>query len=204
MIDFSLAWLRSHLLDPVGARQEEWVLFGSSVLYLHGLRSAESVGDVDVFVSRRVWGLLLDLLAVPGDHGCTVETPRAGDPPFIAYRIKTPIHLFYDWTKRDEEWISVADTFEHAETVSFPILDVGGRTYADWRCASLDTVRTHKAKSYEANLGSAAHAKHGRDLKLIDERLGIGPGKTGSFVVGAPEDPRGPIGGRFGRNQGWD
>jgi hypothetical protein len=77
LIDDTLAWLRGRLESAYGLT--DYVLFGSTVLYLHGLREAESVGDVDVFVSRRVFDHLTDprfrLTAVP-EWSREEPTPR--------------------------------------------------------------------------------------------------------------------------------
>lgn len=142
----ALAVLRG-LLVLAQARPGEYVLFGSAVLYLHGIRSAESVGDVDVFVSRRVWGQMLEMEA-------DVLTPRAGDPPLLEFADLTAgkaLHAFYGWSARDP-WMSVEACFDSAE-------DVGG-----WRCASLEVIRGHKAHAHL----SPDRAKHERDLALID------------------------------------
>lgn len=132
----------------------DYVLFGSAVLYLHGIRSGESVGDIDVFVTRHAWGNLLAL------DGVRVLTPRAGDPPFLEFHdlCRTPIHVFYDWTARDG-WLSVQECFDTAE-------DVRGATGYPFRCASLATIRAHKDAAI-----SRGHAKHVADVRAIDRYL---------------------------------
>lgn len=148
-VEFSL-WQLKRLLWHVAAGRHEYVLFGSGALYLYGIRAAESVGDLDVFVTHRVWGKLFAL----GTDYFTVETPRAGDPPFLAHGLTCPIHVFYDWTRRDE-WMSVKGCFASAE-------DVRG-----FRCASLATIRQHKSFAHL----SPQRAKHDRDLVMIDRHL---------------------------------
>lgn len=143
------------LLERTQARDDEYVLFGSAVLYLHGLREPDTVGDVDVFVSRRVWGALL------ADQMSYVLTPQAGDPPMIERVTEPPLHLFYDWTARDAGWITRAGCFAAAEKVR------------GWQCVSLATIRSHKVGAYDANRASARHAKHRRDIALIDAALVI-------------------------------
>lgn len=72
----------------------EWAIFGSASLLIRGVLDREP-SDIDVFVSRRVWGALL---ARPDWH---VETPKAGDPPILVNdTTTTAIHLFYDWSDR--------------------------------------------------------------------------------------------------------
>lgn len=168
MIDFSLGWLHK-LFSPHAVADNEYVIFGSAVLYLHGIRDVNSVHDLDVFVSPRVWGALMGDKAATG---MTVETPRAGDPPFLEYKIDTPIHFFYAWTPRDAEWITAEECFSTAEIIYRPLLDFGGlRSKSEWRCTSLETIRKHKTKAYSMNVGSARHEKHARDLELIDQHL---------------------------------
>lgn len=140
-------------LERVDAQPYEYVLFGSAVLYLHDIRDGDTVGDIDVFVSRRVWGALM---AVDGAH---VLTPRAGDPPLLEFRTSPPLHLFYEWTSRDAEWITYHECWASAEAVR------------GWQCASLAEIRRHKAKSFEMNSDSPLHQKHARDVELIDLRL---------------------------------
>lgn len=132
---------------------DDFVLFGSTVLWLHGIR--DEIGDVDVFVTRGMWGRIVSL----GKLVATVETPRAGDPPYLAVGVHPPIHVFYEWTERDAEWLTVEECFESAEIV-------GG-----WPCIPVEMVRKHKTLAHSHNLGSEAHEKHARDLALIDEYL---------------------------------
>lgn len=161
MIDFSLPWM-DKLFSRHRVQSNEYVIFGSAVMYLHDLRDVGSVHDLDVFVSPRVWGALMGDKA---STGMTVETPRAGDPPFLEYKIDTPIHFFYAWTDRDT-WMNVPECFHRAETLQFP-LDAVGRTYSGWRCIPLDLMREHKSNAHL----TPERAKHERDLSLIDEHL---------------------------------
>jgi hypothetical protein len=155
-VEFALWWLHG-LLRVVGAAERDYVLFGSAVLWLHGIR--DEIGDVDVFVTGRVWGALWDLFQLEDDKQVTVETPRAGDPPFLSIPLAShPIHVFFDWSKRDE-WLSVPDAFASAETV-------GG-----WRCVPLEMLRAWKATAHAENIDSARHQKHADDLVLIDAHL---------------------------------
>lgn len=141
------------ILERAQARDAEYVLFGSAVLYLHGLRAPETVGDIDVFVSRRVWG------AIFGQQLSFVRTPQAGDPPFIERVTDPPLHIFYDWTVRDSAWITMGECFLTAENVR------------GWQCASLATIRGHKSGAAKANPGSERHAKHLHDIERIDAHL---------------------------------
>jgi hypothetical protein len=159
VIEQTLERLRQEL-DLANAGRGEYVLFGSAVLYLHGLR--DEVGDVDVFVSRGVWA---DWFQFDGD-GWHVRTPRADDPALLELRVEggVKIHAFYDWTIRDSDWIRMWDCFEQAETV--PTAHLG-----TWQCAPLSLIRAHKVGAWKANPGSAIHEKHLKDVDAIDDYL---------------------------------
>ena len=137
-------------LRHAGAPTREYVLFGSAVLFLHGLRPAGTVGDLDVFVSRRVWGNLLALPSVD------VLTPRADDPPLLEIPGITPIHVFYDWTARDD-WLDVRECFRSAEPVR------------SWQCCSLQWLLDVKRGAVAVN----GHEKHARDIPIIERHLGV-------------------------------
>lgn len=162
MIGDSLSYLRRFLFLNAGVT-DDYVVFGSTALFLRGIRTEESVGDLDVFVSRRAWGVLLGM---GGEF--TVETPRADDPPYLCYHLDTPIHVFYEWTARDVEWITARECFEQAEEAVF---DGGPMPGELWQVIPVQLVRQHKLQGHLRNVGSPAHEKHLHDLKLIDEYL---------------------------------
>jgi hypothetical protein len=70
-----------------------YALFGSSVMYLYGLR--EEIGDVDIFVAEPLWHRL-------EARGWERQTPREEDPPLLEGCLEgmPPVHAFYDWKKR--------------------------------------------------------------------------------------------------------
>lgn len=75
-------------------RPEPFTLFGSSVMYLHGLR--DQIGDIDMFVSRPLY----DALKI---RGWEEQVPREEDPPLLEAWLPggvLPVHAFYDWKKR--------------------------------------------------------------------------------------------------------
>lgn len=126
-----------------------WVLMGSVVMYLHGLR--EEVGDVDLFVTPTKWGELID-------KGWDCETPRVDDPPIAATDLEgidVRLNAFFDWDKRHgysqfeggivKAGIARAEFFEGL-----------------W-CQSLDQLATWK----EYLAANNVHPKHGRDVALI-------------------------------------
>lgn len=132
--------------------RHEYVVFGSAVLWLHGIR--ETIGDVDVFVSPRIWGAL-------ADDGWTVCTPRPDDPSFLELDLAPhpSLHVFFDWTSRDE-WLSVPRCFEVAENVR------------GVQCVTLEEVAQHKRESFALNEGDPRHEKHRDDLAAL-ERMGL-------------------------------
>lgn len=73
--------------------ESRYCLFGSSVMFLYGLR--EEIGDVDIFVSRALWNRLKA-------WGWELQVPRPEDPPLLEGRLPgmPPVHAFYDWKKR--------------------------------------------------------------------------------------------------------
>lgn len=168
MIEQTLSYLR-HMLLLADAAPNEYVLFGSTVLWMHGLR--EEVADVDVFVSPRVYGLWKD--GPKSFMEAFEERPRADDPPFLNLPTIPPLHAFYEWTARDAGWITAQECFARAEWLSIKRRSVGVTGWdLTWPCIPLDLVRQHKRLAYQHNLGSEIHEKHRRDLVLLDAHLG--------------------------------
>jgi hypothetical protein len=85
--------LANELNDIGPAVENHFVLFGSSTLYLHGLR--DEIGDVDMFVTP----FLFDTLLL---RGWELQTPAVGDPPLLEYDPpwQPPAHAFSGWKKR--------------------------------------------------------------------------------------------------------
>jgi hypothetical protein len=134
-----------------GGLDDDLVLFGSIVLYLHGIDNGRPTGDVDAFVDWTVWWTLAD-----HEVGQVVR-PRAGDPPILELDGGfVPIHLFYDWTGRDREWLNAGRCFELAETVR------------GWPCIPLDEVVRHKELS-SSQEDDETQEKHRHDLRAIAE-----------------------------------
>jgi hypothetical protein len=98
------------------------VLFGSAVLLLHGLR--ESIGDVDLFVTREAWATL----SIKHADRWKVRFPTAGDPPLLEWRAEKVVHAWVRWTSRDT-WIQVEDAWRRREAVQ------------GWPCVPLELVR---------------------------------------------------------------
>lgn len=73
--------------------ESRFCLFGSSVMYLYGLR--EEIGDVDIFVTKSLWDILKN-------WGWELQVPRPEDPPLLEGKLRDmpPVHAFYAWKKR--------------------------------------------------------------------------------------------------------
>lgn len=141
-------------LAAAKAQPGEFVVFGSAVMLLHGLR--ERAGDVDLFVRRSLWRRLYA-------RGWRFELPRDGDPGLLTWDGgELPAAAFYAWTERDE-WVCADACFRYAE-------DVDGLP-----CAPLWLIRVHKAGARHYIEGEQraypGHAKHLADLAALDARL---------------------------------
>ncbi len=154
------------LRDVGASRKGEYSIFGSTALILRGIIDREP-GDIDVFVTRRVWGLLLP------DRRWWVETPNVGDPPILVHDGRPgmndiKLNLFFAWRDPQVE----IDAEEVLENRSALVLSKWG----SWRCTSVEEVLRHKeaALSY----GSPAVQKHRPDIEACRIYLG------GSSVMG--------------------
>jgi len=87
-----------------------YALFGSSVMYLHGLR--EEIGDIDIFVDRYIYDQLKQ-------RGWQEQRPRPEDPPLLEAWLpggQLPVHAFYDWKKRGMQ-IDVEELLSNPEVI---------------------------------------------------------------------------------------
>lgn len=150
MLDFS------QLIREIPELQygREAVLFGSTVMFLHGLR--KEVGDIDIFVSRKLWGKLLA-------RGWEWRTPKAGDPPFLAKRVNgidAEINVFFEWDARHQQpyhgFSMIMGAFLFSENVQ------------GLYCQPLDQLYEWKKWLCERNV----HPKHCKDALLMEERRG--------------------------------
>lgn len=130
-VERTLRVVRGELGAIRGRFVGEAVLFGSVVMFFHGLRQREAVGDVDLFVSRFVYARLRVR------PGWREVWPRQGDPPLLELRPAggVPANVFSEWAARDD-WMDVRRCFLLAEDV----LHEGLR----WRCVPLAEVLRHK------------------------------------------------------------
>lgn len=134
----------------------DWLLMGSAMMYLYGLR--EEVGDIDLFVTPEKWGELIG-------KGWEWETPRAGDPPIAAANIDgidVRLNAFFDWDKRHG-----AVCFEEGVvTAAFREVEF----FRGFYCQSLSQLLTWK----EWLAANNVHPKHGIDAVAIREYLHVG------------------------------
>jgi hypothetical protein len=133
---------------------QEYVIFGSASLAIRGILEREP-GDIDMFVSKRLWGRLL-----PRD-GWFTETPKAGDPPILTLNTPIPVHAFYDWS---DPWVGM-----DVER----LLKTGERFKAKelnsaWQLVPIEEARRAKAHAI-ANVDNAKAEIHKQDIRLIDE-----------------------------------
>jgi hypothetical protein len=126
-------------------------------------------GDVDVFVTRRVWGRLLER------PGWEVLTPKAGDPPILSFADYTinpdflvgessiPLSLFYDWSDRFVE-MDAQDLIRKASSVKWEVFD--------FRCIPVEDALAHK--QFALQYSSQYVQKHIPDIAIIEEYLDRG------------------------------
>lgn len=126
-----------------------WVLFGSTVLLLWGLR--DEVGDVDVFADEALWARLAR------SDSWEIKVGRLEDPSYLERHVDgIPVHVFYAWTRRQPE-VDAAQCCRAAQ-------DVHG-----WPCTPLGLIRMHKAMAIERWPNDPRVEKDLADIKAIDE-----------------------------------
>lgn len=142
---------RAMEVGPHDPLEKTWVLFGSAVLLLHGLR--REIGDVDVFVRYSAWREL--------DRSVwAYNRPDQNDPPFLERECAGhKVHAFHTWTDKDPE-VDARQCRRAAEAV------------AGWWCTPLGLLRMHKAMSVAKHPADARQAKHLPDIEAIDAYLG--------------------------------
>lgn len=133
----------------------EYAVFGSTALALRGIIGREPA-DVDVMVTRRVWGALL------ARYGWDVLTPAAGDPPILARATIRPLHLFYEW-RDDAVEIDPAHLIATAESVR------------GVKLAAVEEVLRHKRSAYAWLDRAPGVAKHLPDIHACERWLARRP-----------------------------
>lgn len=149
MLDASLALL-FHEIRHVGG-EAEYAIFGSTALRIREIIEREPE-DIDVMVSRRVWGQLLDR------HAWFVETPNAGDPPILTRTCGNNLHLFFDW-RDDAVYIDPEYVIDTAERVSGFCL------------CTVEEVLRHKKAAYACLETHPSVIKHAPDIAACERWL---------------------------------
>lgn len=147
LIQNALDWLVDDLYDA-GVGGNDWLLTGSIVLWLHGLR--QDVGDIDMFVTPKAWDRLNAHLDYNG-RWWKIVVPNPEHPPLL--RKKITWGMTVDAWK---EWAHPQDmTVEHA----FATREV----FKGFSVMGLTTLRDWKMK--------LSDPKHPRDVKIINDYL---------------------------------
>lgn len=162
LLEIALMNLRRELRNTSAHKLGDYAIFGSTALILRGIIN-RAPGDIDVFVSRRVWGALLP------DRRWWVETPNAGDPPILSLKSEINLNLFFAW-RDDMVDIDATKLIEKDSEL------VTSERYGSWRCATVEEVLRHKEAALSC--GSPAVQKHRPDIEACRIYLG------GSSVMG--------------------
>lgn len=149
MIEESLALL-THEVDRVDG-DGDYAVFGSTALKLRGIIDREP-DDVDVIVTRRVWGALL------ARKGWEVETPNAGDPPILTRKCGNDLHLFFAWR---DDYVAIDPDY---------MMLTSERVDGIWVC-SVEEVLRHKRAAYTALEFFPKVAKHAPDIEACEQWL---------------------------------
>lgn len=167
----------------------DYVVFGSSVMRLHGLR--DQVSDVDLFVTAPRFAMLRR-------HPEWVELrPRDDDPPLLETNYQgVDFHAFYAWTSRDH-WICAPEAFIQRGLVhSLPCIPLSMVAFHKQAC--LDIVRELPCSSCKGDgylwdqwgtvrkivcrlcegsgrfrVAGSRFEKHERDLQILSEHIDL-------------------------------
>jgi hypothetical protein len=140
----------------------EHAVFGSTALVLRNIIS-RTPDDIDVMVTRRVWGELLAREWV----GWRVETPNAGDPPILTLDTTHPLHLFFDW-RDDAVDINPVTLLLTAESGGYG-------PHMSLRLAAVEEILRQKEAAYACLETHPSVAKHAPDIEACKQWLGKSP-----------------------------
>lgn len=147
-------FLECVLHERGAAPLEDLVIFGSTVMKLHGLK--QDIGDVDLFVTPRLYAGMRRRRDEWHE-----QRPRDDDPPFLECRIDDlRLHAFHAWASRDR-WMDVPAAFDQASPVHA------------LRCIPLAMVAEHKRVALERlgelgiTVAGSRWEKHQRDLAVL-------------------------------------
>jgi hypothetical protein len=141
-----------------GGRPGEWALIGGVVLYLHGLRRWEELGDVDLVLYRGAYDALLSA-------GWVELMPRATDPPMLEGEVAglgKPVHAWWKW----DAWDPMNRHGANPVTQVLEDYEVLGGV----QCETLEHLRDwkHGLTEKRRGLGLATREKDLRDVEAID------------------------------------
>lgn len=156
--------LLRHELIKVSANVREYVMFGSASLVVRGVID-RAPGDIDMFVSKRVWGRLLDRRIWGW------STPDAGSPPILTTKVlDREINLFFDWY---DPWLSIDVRQLLAEGWDPGSSNLVRYQGDAWPCVSLQEAKRHKQEAIRYPLNSKK-ALHQSDIAAIEKALEVG------------------------------
>lgn len=85
----------------------EWALAGSGVMFLHGIEREKPLGDLDIFVSTRLWFELYEARRPDGGRRWDLWLPESTDPTCRcdpAYLVRdmhgVEVNVFSSWRQR--------------------------------------------------------------------------------------------------------
>jgi hypothetical protein len=130
----------------------QWTLSGSGILIMHDIQRAKPMGDVDIFVSTRLWMdiLLASLHGFGRKWGVFTpdpdDTAARCDPPFLyADMYGIEVNIFSSWRRRGVGDLDVAWLIHNAKHVDgIPCYDL--QFILDWkretgRAKDVDDIR---------------------------------------------------------------
>lgn len=149
----SLSILRMEMDEVDWTYNSQYAIFGSASLVIQGVLQREP-GDIDVMMTRRLWGTIL---AERPDW--QVETPKAGDPPMLVYN-SSPIHIsaFFDWSSLYVD-MDMPHLISTAETVKY--LD------RNYKVIPVQAAWAHKRDALKFSTKEVQ--KHVPDIQAIEE-----------------------------------
>lgn len=132
------------------AHQKDYVIFGSASLAMRGILDREP-GDIDVFMTRKLWGRLL------ANEDWIVETPKATHPPILSNKtLPITVNAFFDWSNEFAD-MDAAHLIANKEWI----------WYNYWVYPVVSVQEALRVKEAAAYLGG--HAKHLPDIEVIKE-----------------------------------
>lgn len=150
----ALKILREELDAVADPSETNHVIFASTALKLRGIIERDP-GDIDVMVTKEVWGKLLPR------PGWKFKTPKSGHPPILRYKGETSIDTWFAWENKYSK-IDIDELFARAEWID--------TEYGKFRVASVqDVIDYKKARIGVPAAGGSSNDK--RDVKAAKDYL---------------------------------